>query len=258
MGLWGRRLGLRARRLLRHDVTVARRDFGDACGVLRTDADVQAAVAALRKARLPAHPDAPKNWDALHALATILRRTDRRARVLDAGSGLYGPILQWLGILGYRNLVGCDISFQEDFRVGPIKYRKCSLLETGLPAASLDAITCLSVIEHDGVDPRGYAAEMARLLKPGGVLITSTDYWPDPIDTRGLYPYGKELGEMKVFDRTSLAGLVDEMSANGLRLVAPMDYGATDPVVAWERTGKRFTFALLTAVKTSSGSERTA
>jgi hypothetical protein len=30
-----------------------------------------------------------------------------------------------------------------------------------------------------------YAREMARILKPGGLLITSTDFWCEPVDTGG-------------------------------------------------------------------------
>ena len=41
----------------------------------------------------------------------------------------------------------------------------------------------MSVIEH-GVPLKPYFEEMYRLLKPGGILITSTDYYPEPIDTR--------------------------------------------------------------------------
>ena len=59
------------------------------------------------------------------------------------------------------------------------------------------------VIEH-GVDVHAYLKEMSRLLKPDGYILTSTDYWHEPIDTKGLYPYGKALGEMKVFTREDI------------------------------------------------------
>ena len=39
-------------------------------------------------------------------------------------------------------------------------------------------------------------------------MLTSTDYWPKPINTKGLYPYGKELGEMKVFMREDIEKLI--------------------------------------------------
>jgi 2-polyprenyl-3-methyl-5-hydroxy-6-metoxy-1,4-benzoquinol methylase len=63
------------------------------------------------------------------------------------------------------------------------------ITHTEYDAATFDAITCLSVIEH-GVDLDAYFREMSRILKPGGILITSTDYWQAPIDTKGQEMYG--------------------------------------------------------------------
>ncbi len=44
-----------------------------------------------------------------------------------------------------------------------------------------DYITSLSVIEH-GVNIENYFKEMNRVLKKGGMLLTSTDYWYDKIN----------------------------------------------------------------------------
>ena len=41
-----------------------------------------------------------------------------------------------------------------------------------------------------GVNLAAYFKEMARILKPGGLLITSTDYYDSPVDTRGQVAFG--------------------------------------------------------------------
>jgi len=161
--------------------------------------------------------------------------------ILDVGSAEYGVILPWLELYGYSNLFGCDISFKEDFEKGKIHYSKQDLQKTNFKSGSFDFITSISVIEH-GVDIHTYLKEMSRLLKPGGYLLTSTDYWPEPIDTKGLYPYEKALGEMKIFTRKDIEELVQIAQEYGLELTYPIDFSYKDKVVYWERVDRRFTF----------------
>ena len=44
----------------------------------------------------------PKNWDSLAALELILKNTDPRASIFDAGGERYSMILPWLALYGYR------------------------------------------------------------------------------------------------------------------------------------------------------------
>ena len=83
---------------------------------------------------------------------------------------------------------------------------------------------------------------MSRLLKEGGYLLISTDYWPDPIDTTGLYPYGSNFGEMKVFTREDIEKLAWKAREYGLELIEPIDFSYEDKVVYWKRVDKSFTF----------------
>src|SRR5437764_470272 len=76
-----------------------------------------------------------------------------------------------------------------------ISFVTCDLTRTPFRDQSFDVITCLSVIEH-GVELEAYVREMSRLLRPGGYLITSTDFWCQPVDTAGIFPFGKAFGEM--------------------------------------------------------------
>jgi len=209
--------------------------------VLKTRREAEESMANLKNLKLFQHGDFPKNWDCYRAFTFILNYGNPDSKIFDAGSAVYGVILPWLELYGYSNLYGCDISFKQDFRKGKIQYSKQDLQKTNFKSGSFDFITSISVIEH-GVDVHSYLKEMSRLLKPGGYLLTSTDYWHEPINTKGLYPYGKALGEMKVFTRQDIEQLVQAARAYGLELIQPIDFSYKDKVVYWERVDKKFTF----------------
>jgi CDP-ribitol ribitolphosphotransferase len=205
---------------------------------LRTSDEVATAEAALRAAGLVPHQDRPKNWDALVALGTILERTPRSRRVLEMGAASYSPLLRWLYLYGYRSLVGIDLVYQRPVRRGPIRWLPMDLTATSFDDGAFGAIACLSVIEH-GVDMEAYLREASRLLAPGGVLITSTDYWPTRLDTRGREAYGHPV---HVFDRAEVEGLVAAAASHGLRPLTSLDLDAVEPVVRWDRMDLDYTF----------------
>ncbi|WP_432520668.1 glycosyltransferase [Kineococcus sp. SYSU DK006] len=224
-------------------------------GVLQDAAEVADALAQTRRLRLPAHPDAPKNWDALGAVAAVLTLADdgsRTARVLDAGSARYSPVLPWLrlyGLGGTRgSLVGINLEFGATVTRDGVEFRHGDVTATGLPDGCLDAVTCMSVIEH-GVPVPAFLAETARVLRPGGVLALSTDYDADPPDTTGVTAYG---APVRIFSPADLRELVATAAGLGLELVGEL----TDEVLAhpqrpvhWARTGLDYTFVLLTFVR---------
>ncbi|PRY12524.1 glycosyltransferase [Kineococcus rhizosphaerae] len=224
-------------------------------GVLHDSAEVADAVAQTARLRLPAHPDAPKNWDALGAVAAVLTLADdgsRTARVLDAGSARYSPVLPWLRLYGLGrergSLAGINLEFGATVHRDGVEFRRGDVTDTGLADASLDAVTCMSVIEH-GVPIEGFLTETARVLRPGGVLALSTDYDQDPPDTTGVTAYG---APVKIFSPADLRDLVALAGRVGLDLVGDL----TDDVLAhperpvhWKRTGLDYTFVLLTFVR---------
>ncbi len=118
-----------------------------------------------------------------------------------------------LFLYGYRDLHGINLSFTDAARRGPIRYIPGDLTGTPYADSSFDAITCLSVIEH-GVPLSDYFREMFRLLKPGGLLITSTDYWPTPIDTRGQIAHGSPI---KIFSRAEVEAALEIAKSSGLQ-----------------------------------------
>ena len=221
-------------------------------GVLRTRAEWEKAVAEARHLRLPLHRDRPKNWDALGAVAAVLALADdgsRAARVMDAGSARYSPVLPWLRLYGLGSepgsLLGINLEFGEPTLRDGVEFRYGDVTSTGLGDGSLDAVTCMSVIEH-GVPVEPFLTETARVLRPGGVLCVSTDYDQNPPDTAGLTAYGTPV---RIFDPAQIRELVAAADRVGLELVGELTDEALahrERPVRWARLGLDYTFILLT------------
>lgn len=210
--------------------------------VLRTAAERDAAVAECRRLGLPPHHDRAKCWDALGAVRTVLDLVPPNGAVLDAGAALYSPVLPWLRLYGFRRLIGINLDFRgERWRHG-VRYRPGDITETDFIGGTFSAVTCMSVIEH-GVPLEPFLAETARLLRPGGVLVVSTDYDQDPPDTAGLTAYG---APVHVFSPDEIRDLVAQAGEHGLLLRGHLALDHEERPVHWRRTGLRFTCIRLT------------
>jgi SAM-dependent methyltransferase len=214
--------------------------------VLRTRAQSEAARQAVSDAGLHPHGDEPKNWDALLALGLILDRFPPTARVLDAGATLYSRLLPWLYLYGFRRLHGVDLTFDEPVQLGPIRYERMDLTATTFEAGSFDAIACLSVIEH-GVPIDAYLREASRLLRPGGLLVTSTDFWCEPVATGDKEAYGVRA---HVLTPAEIEACIAEGRRHGLRPTRRVDLRCEDKVVHWDRVDLDFTFVAFVLEKT--------
>jgi SAM-dependent methyltransferase len=205
---------------------------------LRDGVEVERAVSEVTGCGLPVHADAPKNWDLLVALGTILERTGTGASVLEMGAPRYSMLLPWLYLYGYRRLVGIDLAHEGSAQVGPIRYLKMDLTATSFADAAFEAIACLSVIEH-GVSFESYLREASRLLKPGGVLVTSTDFWCEPVDTQGQIAYGTPI---RIFTRDDMEACAAFAQKCGLRLVRSFEFTCAERVVHWAGHDLDYTF----------------
>jgi len=216
-------------------------------GVLRSHAEIEEGIAALARLGLAPHPDRSKNWDTSRAIR-LIASCPRDWRVLDVGC-LRSPILDWAYQLSFRALEGCDLGGIQPFSpwqrilrrlTGRPVYRLSlqDLQHTSYPARSFDVITSISVIEH-GVGLEAYFAEMARLLRPGGYLLTSTDYWQTPLTQSP--PVVTEFGPMRVFCAEDLARMFQIAHDQGLELLASFDPSSPEPLVSWY--GVEYTFA---------------
>lgn len=210
--------------------------------VLQSRQEWEQAIAQASSLGLPLHQDPPKNWDTLAALSAILNRTDPTACILDAGAEMYSTILPWLSLYGYQHLYGINLIFDQPVKRGNIVYEYGDLTQTQYKSNYFDAIACLSVIEH-GVDVRAYFQEMSRLLKPGGILVTSTDYYDHPIDTGTQMAFGVPL---RIFSRGDLQNLLQVATQFDFELTSPLKLESTEKAVTWKAHSLEYTFVIFT------------
>lgn len=213
--------------------------------VLRSRQEWGSAAEQVLRLGLPSHFQPEKNWDTLAALDNILRRTDKTAVILDAGAELYSVMLPCLFLYGYRNLAGINLVFDQPLRLGGILYEPGNITKTTYSDSTFDAITCLSVVEH-GVDLEAYFREAARILKVGGVLITSTDYYASLIDTNGATAYGVPV---HIFTQDEIVVALDTAKEFGLELTCPINLQCKDKAVKWAEFDLNYTFIISTLEK---------
>ena len=213
--------------------------------VLQSRAEWKEASEGAARLHLPFHPSPEKNWDHIAAVHAIVSSTPKSAYVLDAGAEFYSNVLPALYVYGYRNLYGMNLSFSDPARRGTIRYFPGDITDTGFPASSFDAVTCMSVIEH-GVPIEPYFREMFRILKPGGLLITSTDYWPTPIDTHDKIAHGAPI---KIFSKNEISEVVASAQRCGFESTGDFDLDCPEPTVRWDPYGLEYTFIIFTLRK---------
>jgi SAM-dependent methyltransferase len=214
-------------------------------GTLKNRAEWLAAYENARKLHVPLHRGPEKNWDHLAAVSTILTRTSPSAYILDAGGEFYSNVLPALFVYSYSNLYGINLSFTDPARRGPIRYLPGDITHAPFPDEFFDAITCLSVVEH-GVPLERYFREMYRLLKPGGVLITSTDYFPTPIDTKGMLAHG---APVQIFSKPEVQAAISLAQGIGLMPIEELDLECTETPIRWDAYGLAYTFVIFTLQK---------
>ena len=188
---------------------------------------------------------------------------DRNCLVLDVGC--HGsPILPMLKRLGFTKLYGCDLVVKPRHNPTLVKiivniiyrfYKReylpivqmyyddtfnlsiQNLEKTSYADNTFDYITSLSVIEH-GVNIKEYFKEMSRLLKKGGYLLTSTDYWPEKVSKPGAIHSNENRDD--IFCRTEIENMIETAAKYQLKLMEPIDYNYEKKLVSWK--GLEYTF----------------
>jgi SAM-dependent methyltransferase len=226
--------------------------IGSSCA-LQSGSEINACSRFVDWLGLPSHHDPQKNWDTVKSLFYIMEKGDPDAFILDAGSSGKSAILKWLSKLGFKNLYACDIRPKpaENYVALNVNFSVQDLTKTNYPDGYFHAVTCISVIEH-GVNLSNFAREMHRILKPGGLLLISTDFWPDPIDCKGIYPYGEPMGEMKVFTSPELMEFVRTAQVTGFTPCSALDLRTAERAVRWDRVDREYTFAFIALRKAAA------
>ena len=214
-------------------------------GVLQSRYEWEEAARMGKALRLPLHRGEQKNWDHLAAVYAIVSEFPRSAAILDAGAEFYSNVLPALFACGYEKLYGMNLSFTDPVWRGPIRYLPGDITRTDFHDAFFDAITCMSVIEH-GVPLLPYFQEMFRLLKPGGLLITSTDYYPEPTDTSNQFAHG---APVKIFSRLEAEKMISMARACGFEPTGPIDLNCAERPIRWEAYALEYTFLIFTLRK---------
>jgi SAM-dependent methyltransferase/tetratricopeptide (TPR) repeat protein len=190
---------------------------------------------------LPYSKQASDHWLRLweYSGAIVESGVDSRMEVLDAGGT--GTVLSY-----YLAAEGCRVT-TVDINAGKLRDARLATPALGLgmrhvlasitdlpfPAERFDAVFSICVIEHLArADQSRGMAELARVLRPGGVLALTFDYGPDAADNPFLSP-------REVLDRLIVpAGL--PVLGNPVLAIDPDDWGGANA---------RYTFGSLFLMK---------
>lgn len=210
---------------------------------LKLKADIPRYIATAERMGYVHRHDPPKNWDNVKALNWVTtRHPNRDAVILDAGGIPASAFLPTLQSLGYKRLVALDLSNPEPARYqGSIVYKRGDITATSYPDNYFDAVGCLSVIEH-GVPLEEFFGEMARIMKPGGSLVISTDYWDEKVVNHdGRQAYGVPV---HIFSRQEMEEAVQIAAKHGFKLASPVvDYECQERTINW--MGFDYTFIVV-------------
>jgi len=160
--------------------------------VLQSESEIAKAIQWLRERNLLQHTERSKNFD-LALIYELLDSTPRDISIADfaCGPSKFGcVVLNSLAKAGFKNLMGIDIrvplyarlaTWIAYIRLGiwrnPYILKQGNICQTDLHFSSVDFVILLSVIEH-GVPLKDLMNELARIVRSGGKVYISTDYWP--------------------------------------------------------------------------------
>lgn len=216
--------------------------------VLSSWKEIGDSILGLQREGLPTHPTAQKNWDHF-LLRELLADKSRKAVIVDLGCG-EGHTLSLLHALGFSDIRGVDL--QIDWRVRarqlqtmrrektlrlPYRLHQRDITRTSFPPESHDVAVSISTIEH-GVDLRSFLEEARRILKPGGLLFLTTDYWENKIPTNGAHVYGLP---WQVFCRDQVEELIASARELGLKpAIETAIPPCSDRPVTWQNSSYTF------------------
>lgn len=188
--------------------------------------------------------DELKSWDMLKTVEFVERHARKNDAILDLGA--FGAELPFiLHALGFSGIVGVDLNpdVVKMPLAGAVRYEIGDFMHTGYADDSFSFITAISVIEH-GFKGEALAAELGRLLRPGGHFIASFDYWPDKVSTDGVNIFGMS---WTIFSKLEVEQFIAMAKSTGLVPYGPLEFSAGDKPISC--FGRDYTFAWIVLQK---------
>lgn len=143
----------------------------------------------------------------------LKRYLKKNAKILDAGCGTGGTMI-YLQRARFKNITGVDnskeaLKFTKKRGLTNIKLASVD----SLPFAKnyFDAVICLDVLYHEGVDPKKAIFEFRRVLKPKGLL-----YLQEPSYNWLKSKHDQIIHTQKRFTKGELESLIEH---SGLKLI---------------------------------------
>lgn len=193
---------------------------------LKTRSEIDEATKFIQDNGLVESGISAKNWEVWQVMPYM---ADGNWADLGSDGGVVLDNLVKKGIVGMK--VGVDLAYRETVKVesyvNGYDRIKGDLMDTKLPTGLFDFVTSLSVIEHE-VDFSKFAKEVSRLLKPGGHLFVSFDFWePKPLyEKRKLYKL-----DWNILDANDVNNLVKAFEENNILVVGDVDWKLQDAVI---------------------------
>jgi SAM-dependent methyltransferase len=201
-----------------------------------------------------------RRWEYVAAIVfSQILGADKTAKVCDAGSGGYSAFTHYLGNKGYivdafdRHASGSQ-SFANH---GKVIYHSMSMMNPKFPDNHFDYVFSMSSIEHinagkfkiknlDGdVGDTQSILELCRILKPGGVLLLTTDYGPKYMPPPAATIEGQQYFSHRIYswkslldrlinpavrkhDMTLWGGFHEDCNWDKIKTIEPMGWGYTE------------------------------
>lgn len=105
---------------------------------------------------------------------SLMKYTEKNTKILDVGCGTGGTIKE-LQKAGYKNVFGMDkekyaIKYCKRRNIKNVRVANISALP--FPENTFDAVICLDVLYHKGVNAKKAIEEMHRVVKKGGLFYS--------------------------------------------------------------------------------------
>lgn len=211
--------------------------------VLQSRAEVDAATQWLKQNNLQSHGLQCKDMD-LYLVANNIGHGDIADLGADGSWVLTNAVLA--GLQGQK--CGIDLHIPDREYVG-MEMTQGDLMATPYADGQFDYVTCMSVVEHS-VDYEKLAKECARILKKGGTLIMSCDFWEPKPSTEAMRLYNLDWSILDVNDANRL---IEEMRKVGLIITSTPDFtlgeAVINPSYCSPAQGVSYTFLFLKFIK---------